>query len=125
MSLDKAVRVHRRIRDARAELKRDFEKRDAELKEQMKQIEAHMHWVLEDQGAKSIRTEEGLVYTEEQMKASISDWGEFGAWAVQNDAVDFLQRRLVIGEVKQYLQDNDDLPPGVSIHRERVVRVRK
>lgn len=125
MSLEKAVKVYRAIRDRRSELKREFEKEDNVLKEKLIQIENHLMWVLDDQGAKSVRTNEGLIYTEEQTKASIADWGSFGPWVQENDALDMLQRRVVIGELKKYMQEYDELPPGISIHRERVVRIRK
>lgn len=123
--IDRAVRVYRNIRDSRAKLKREYEEKDRELKEKLHQIEVHLMWQLEDQGATSIRTDEGLVYTEETTKASISDWGTFGPWVQENDALDMLQRRVVIGELKRFMSEHDDTPPGISIHRERVVRVRK
>lgn len=122
---DRMVRAYIAMRDARSDLKRDYEEKDFKIKQQMQQLEAVMLSSLHESGAESIRTEHGTIYTVETAKASVADWSALGEWIVKHDALDFLERRVKSSEVTNYLSEYGELPPGVNLHRELNVRIRK
>lgn len=124
--LDRLTKVFIKIRDKRSELKAAFDKEDAGLKLQQEKLENAMLAHMNATGAKSVRTDFGTVYRQEEVKPSASDWDSLYRWIKANDAFDALERRVKKTFVTEYMETNDGaLPPGVSVHREFVVRVRR
>jgi hypothetical protein len=126
MDINKLVHVYTKIRDKRSEIKRFFEAEDAALKEQLTKLEGVLLKHLNDTNSDSIRTEAGTFYRQQDVTPSASDWSAFYDWIKQNDAFDALERRVKKTFVTEYMEANDGaIPPGVSVFRQYVVRVRK
>lgn len=126
MNMNKLVRAHIAIRDRRKELTDSFNMTDRELKQKQERLEAEMLRFMQESGTESIRTDSGTVYQQETVKPAASDWNAFYDWVKQNDAFDALERRIKATFVKEFMEENDgETPPGVSVHREYVARVRR
>lgn len=114
------------IRDARSKLRKEFDTQDSELAENQRKLEAVMLDHLNKTGAESMRTQTATFFRQEKVKPSGSDWNAFYDWIAENDAFEALERRIKATFVKEYMAENDgELPPGVSVHREYEVRVRR
>lgn len=126
MDLGKLVKTYIKIRDARAEKKKAFELEDGQLKESLGKIEAVLLGHLNTTGGESVRTDEGTFYKQEEITPTGSDWDRLYAWVKEEDAFDALERRIKKTFIKEYMDTHEGaLPPGVSVHREYVVRVRR
>jgi len=126
MDVQKLSAIYLKIRDARAQLKREFDERDDHLKAQLGQIEGHMLKFLQDNNTDSVRTSCGTVYRQEEITPTGSDWGALYDWVKENDAFDALERRIKKTFVSDYMKEHEGTPPpGVSVYREYKVRVRK
>jgi hypothetical protein len=124
---EKLVKIFVKIRDA----KRDFAAAyKTQLEEQfdkpLRQVSTELKRRLESRTNQGLKTEYGTVYLAEEMKVSCQDWGIFYDWIKNNDALDFLEQRVKVGEVKTYMEKHSgELPPGLSVFRELEARVRK
>lgn len=126
MDMNKAVTAYVRLRDARSALRHRFDEEDTALKEKQAMIEAALLNELNTLNADSMKTPAGTFYRQEEMRPSGSDWDAFYRWVKENDAFEFLEKRITKTAVKEYMELNDGaMPPGVSVHREFVVRVRR
>lgn len=126
LDLARIVKAHINIRDARAALKRDFEASDKDLKDAQTKLESAMLDHINKHGMESVRTENGTFYVQEEITPSASDWDAVYRWIAEHDAWDLLERRLKKTFIKEYAEAHGGgLPPGVSVFRERVVRVRR
>lgn len=126
MDVSKLARAYVRLRDERALKKKEFEDADRVLKGYMEQIEAQMLAVLNEGNIDSINTPAGTFYRQEDITPQGADWGAFYHWVRDNDAFDFLEKRIKKGAVKEYMEQNEGaLPPGVSVFRKFEVRVRR
>lgn len=126
MDVSKLARAYVKLRDTRAERKKVFDDEDKGLKEKMEMIESHMLQLLNDGNMDSINTPAGTFYRQEDVIPQGSDWGAFYAFVREHDAFDFLEKRITKNAVKQYMEQNEGaLPPGVSVFRKFVVRVRR
>lgn len=127
LDLIKVVNAYRRIRDARADLKKAFETQDEQLKAQQDQLGAALLGHLNAHNATTMKTDAGTFYKQEEVKPSIVDDMAFYAWVHENNlAADALERRAKVGFVKEFMDNHEGLPPpGISVHREFAVRVRK
>lgn len=122
----KMVRVYLKMRDARTALKRQFEEEDGKIKVQMEKLEIAMLKHLQDSNSDSIRTDAGMFYRQEEITPTGSDWDAFYRWVKDNDAFEALERRIKKTFIKEYAEThNGGIPPGVSVYREFVVRVRR
>jgi len=125
MQMDRMVRVYRKIREARAELKAEFDEKDKEFKEKLKTLEEAFMAQMNEIGSDSIKTPDGVVFRQVTTKASIADASAFFPWVRDHDAFDMLQKRVTIKAVTDFIEDNGEAPPGISVHREHEIRVRK
>jgi hypothetical protein len=126
LKVEALARAYVKIRDARAEKTRAYEKEDAELKAKQTKIGNVMLAFLSEHGIDSAATEAGTFYRQEELTPTGSDWGAFYAWVREHDAFDALERRIKKTFIRQYMDDHEGtIPPGVSVYREYVVRVRR
>jgi hypothetical protein len=125
---DTLVKIYRKIRDTRSNLKKQYEEDDEALKSQLAKIATALKQRVAEIGesATGLKTEYGTVYLAETMKVSCGDWGVFYSWAKEHDCLEnFLEQRIKQGEVKAYMdKTKGELPPGVSVFREIEARVR-
>lgn len=126
LDLGKITKAHINIRDARNELRKQYEASDADLKAAQVKLEGVMLDHLNQHGMESVRTEAGTFYRQEEITPSASDWNALYEWIKDNDAWDALERRIKKTFVKEYQEmHSGGLPPGISVYREFIVRVRR
>jgi hypothetical protein len=126
IDLGQVTKAHINIRDARTALRKQYEEADADLKKSQEKLESVMLDHLNRHGMDSVRTEAGTFYRQEEITPSAADWNALYDWIKDNDAWDALERRIKRTFVKEYQEaHNGGLPPGISVFREYVVRVRR
>lgn len=125
-SVDRRVEKYIQLRDARAANTKAYEAVDKAFKECLTSIEASLLADTHAQGVKGFKTEKGTVYTEERMQASIADEAVFFDFVRESGDLDFFERRLKVGHLKEWAEDHDgQIPPGLNIFRELGVKVRR
>ena len=126
INLDQVVQAYNAIRDARTVKRHAWEEEDLKLETSQQQLKVFLLDQLNQSGTKSFATEHGTVYRTEKIKPSAADWGAIWGWVVANDGFDIMERRLKATFIKQFMDDHEGaLPPGVNIHREYEVTVRR
>jgi hypothetical protein len=126
VDLNKITKAYLRLRDQRDELRRTYTDQDNVLKEKQERLEAAALAFLNETGQESARTVNGTVYRQEDVIPTGSDWERFYEWVKENDAFDALERRIKKGFVASYMEEHEGAPPpGVSVLRRYVVRVRR
>ena len=76
-------------------------------------------------GQDGFKTALGAVYKAIVVRVAIADEGVFFPWVRENDALDFLERRVKSTEVQKYMAAHGEAPPGLTIYKEEEARVRK
>lgn len=113
------------LRDKRSALKKKFEAMDEELVSKMDKLEGALLKRLNEAGAESLKTEAGTAYIQLKKKASCADWPSFWQWIVDNGRPDMLEKRVSASTVKEYEEENKELPPFLNVITEREVVVRR
>jgi len=122
----KLVKAFIGLRDARAELRTKFQEEDAALRLKQERIEASLLAHMNESGQVSGKTPFGTFYKQEDIKPMGSDWDTLYRWIKETDAFECLERRITRTFISKYMAENDGaIPPGVSVLRQYVVRVRK
>lgn len=126
MDANKLVKVHIKIRDALKVLSDNYKTEESKLKEQQGRIEGALLGFLQESKLDSVRTDSGTFYRQEEIIPRGDDWEAFYAWVKEHDAFDALERRIKKTFVKDYMEGHEGaIPPGVSVFREYVVRIRR
>ena len=126
MKVDKLVKVYVKIRDKRADLKSEVEKRDEELKEALRVIENELLEVCKETGAESLRTDYGTVTRRVAKRYHTTDWESMYQFIKDNNVLELLEKRIAQSNMSQFLQENPDkLPPGLNVDSRYAVTVRR
>jgi hypothetical protein len=120
------VRAYLRLRDAQRENTKKYEAEDKKFEAAKSRIGAELLRFLNATKQEGARTADATFYREQEMKPSAHDWSALYAYIKENDAFDALEKRVKKTFVKEYMDANEGgLPPGITIYRKWVVRVRE
>ena len=122
---DRIVRVYLKIRDTIAEVNDEYKERLAVLKAQQDRLKAELLRRLHERGATQTKTEAGTAFITENTTFTIADEELYGKFVLEQQDVDFYQRRAKAEHVKEYMKNNGGmLPPGLTIFTEQEINVR-
>ena len=91
----------------------------------MMKVEGWVHKKLNEMGATNAKTPHGTCYLSTITKPKVEDWGAFIDFVRENDMWALLERRPNKSAVDEYVEAQEDVPPGLSIQQETNVRFRK
>jgi hypothetical protein len=126
MPVEKRVKLYIKTRAAKSAAQKEFDETKAQFEKIMELCENTMLKDADGQGVTGFTTPWGTTYAAETMKISIADDNAFYSFVKGEGDLDFFERRVSSTHVQQYMEQHDgNLPPGLNIFRERVMRVRK
>ena len=126
VDLGKLTAIYIKIRDKRAENKREFEEADTELKEQMEVLETQMLDVCKEMNADSIRTPHGTIIRSVKSRYWTNDWDSMYDFIEEHGAFGLLEKRLHQTNMKDFLIENPTtLPAGLNVENFYSVVVRR
>jgi hypothetical protein len=125
-NLDKLAEIYIKIRDARAEVKAEFDARDAVLKDQLGLLENEMLDACKDLNASSIRTPHGTIIRSVKSRYWTNDWDSMYTFIEETGAFGLLEKRLHQTNMKDFLAENPDVyPKGLNVEKQFTVVVRR
>ena len=124
--LEQLTATYIKIRDARSDLKRNYERADEELENQLKLIESEMLEICKAVDASSIKTNAGTVIRSVKSRYWTNDWDSMYSFIEKHRAFALLEKRLHQTHLKQFLEENPNShPAGLNVEREFTVVVRR
>lgn len=120
---NKLIAVYVKIRDMRATIKREYEERDAKLKEDVEKLEHRLLNIIKDTGVDSLKSTSGTATRMVQERYWAPDWDQMKEFVKEHDAIDLLEKRVAQGNLKQFMEENPDLTPPVQKDSKYVIRV--
>ena len=124
--LDKLTAIYLKIRDTRAENKREFENVDKDLEEQQKMLAEQMLDSCKEIGADSIKTPHGTIIRSVKSKYWTGDWDSMYTFIKEHNAFGLLEKRLHQTNMKDFLQENPEvMPMGLNVENEYTIVVRR
>jgi hypothetical protein len=124
--LEQLTATYIKIRDARADLKRKYERADEELENQLTLIESEMLEICKSVDANSIKTNAGTVIRSVKSRYWTNDWDSMYSFIEKHRAFALLEKRLHQTHMKQFLEENPNShPAGLNVEREYTVVVRR
>jgi len=123
---EKLTRVYIKIRDAKAKMKAEFDKKYKELDEQQDKVKGALLTYCKEQDVESVRTESGLFYRSVKTRYWASDWEAVNEFVIANKMPEMYEKRINQSVVKQWLEENpDDALDFINLKSEYQISVRK
>lgn len=125
MQLADLVKKYLRIRDAKDELVAAHKKELARYTNAMTKIEQMLLSEFNETGQESAKTPFGTAYRSVKTSARVADRDSFFDFVRSNEAWDFLESRANKTAVQEYMDEHDELPPGVDVSRITTINIRR
>jgi hypothetical protein len=126
LSVHKLTKVYIKIRDARAQLSKDYKEQDKALEEQMDVVEQKLLDICKQVDANTIKTPAGLVMRGVDTRYWTNDWDSMYKFIKDNDALGLFEKRLHQTNMKQFLEEYPDkFPPGMLVDSKYKITVRR
>lgn len=126
LSVEHLVKAYRKIRDAIAQKKEEFESQMKNLESDLDVVSKAILEFCNEHNLDSVKTPMGTVSRRVQTRYWTNDWESMYNFVVDNNIPFVLEKRIHNTNMQQFLDDNPDLlPAGLQIDRKYVIQVRK
>jgi len=119
------VEKYVQLRDKKAELDKAHKEKMAKFNDAMKELESRLLDNLNTMGVESARTPNGTAYRTVRSSVKVEDRDAFLQFVKENGQWEFLESRANKPAVENYLEEQEELPPGLTINRQSVVNIRR
>lgn len=123
--VDEVVAAYIQLRDCKEQITRKHKEELAPINEKMGKIEAWLQRHLQTEGVESMKTKAGTAFLQTASSATVRSWPETLAWVKANDEWSFLEARVNKTAVKDFIESQGEIPPGVDYKETIVTRVRR
>lgn len=120
-----ATEAYIKLRDKKKERDEAHKESLKPLVQMMDQIEAGLLEFINASGANSFASDAGTAYKSEQVSATIEDKEAFRNFVVETQQWDALDWKANKGFVKDYLEENEESPPGLKISKINTIGVQR
>jgi hypothetical protein len=126
-NIEELVQTYLTIRNQRESILREYDAKDAELKQDLQSVEQQLLAVCNESNVSGLKTTAGTVTRKLNERFYCNDWDNFRKYVLEHQAVELLERRIHQGNFKEFIAERKDegLPPGVNVMREFSITVRK
>ena len=124
-NVDALVQQYVRLRDKIKEADDAHKVKTGPAKAHLERLNGALLSQLHAAGAESVKTAHGTAYQTTKRSASIADGQAFRGYVIENRAWDMADWKANAPAVEAYLQEHQDLPPGVNLSSVVVVGVRR
>lgn len=127
MEINALVEKYISLRDRKASMKAEFDAKVEGIDVMLKKVEAHLQKFFADTGTESVKTANGTAYKSLRTSTTVADSEAYFNWIGEDfeNRKAFLEKRANKSAVEEYAKEHADTPPGVSVHREYTVNIRR
>lgn len=126
MKVDQAISRYIELRDEKTTHKKTYDDAVAEIDVELKKIEAMFLKAFNKSGQTSAKSKGiGVAFTKTRTSDKVIDRDAYLAFVVKSKRLEFLESRVAKSALDQYIEENDDLPPGVTRTSEIIVQIRR
>lgn len=125
--IDQLVETYIKLRDKKAELEAAHKHNVGPITEGMTKIEAALLAEMQKQGTSSVAVKGiGTAYTTTKTSVTMAEWDSYLEFIrEQEDPYRFLDRKPNKTAVEEYMDEHQDVPPGINLRRELAVNIRR
>jgi hypothetical protein len=124
MTVDKAIENYVKLRIKKQEIENVVKEKTKKIDGLMTKLEHFLMTECAEQNVESFKTEHGTAFIKETDYASVDDWDAVIAFVAQEDAFEFMTKKVNKTAVKEYIEENKMPPPGMSYGLRKDIQIR-
>jgi hypothetical protein len=125
MSPAAATEMYIKLRDTKKEKDEEHKKSLVKLVAAMDRLEGALLEFLDASGGQNFASASGTVYKSVQLSTTVADKDAFMAFVKETDQYEALDIKANKTFVKDYLEENEEAPPGVKVSKINTVGVQR
>lgn len=125
MKLSEAIGLYIELRDEKSELKKKFDASTERINAKMKKLEAMLLKAFEKTGQNSAKADTGTAFIKERTSDKVVDREAYIQFLQDSGQYDMIESRVNKSALDEYIEQHQDLPPGVTRSIERTVNIRR
>ncbi len=126
MKLDEVISATLKMRDAIEAKKKEHKDELAPMNAKLEKLEAYLQLQLTTLGTTSFAARGiGTAFLQNCVSVTVEDWDATLAWIKETGIWELLEKRVSKTVVQEYMESQNEIPPGVKVRTEVEVRVRK
>jgi hypothetical protein len=125
MTLDEVMKAYLSLREMKDATKKRHSNEMALINEPMLKLQAYIQRELQAQGLTNFRGESGMAFLQTDTSVQVKDWDATFNWLRENDAWQFLEKRVSKSVVQDYIEAHGEIPPGLAISSEVSAHIRR
>jgi hypothetical protein len=125
MKLSEAIALYIQVRDEKAALKKQFTAATEGLDLKLKKLESMFLKAFEKSGQTSAKADTGTAFIKERVSDKVVDREAYIAFLKAEGAYDMIESRVNKTALDEYIEEHEDLPPGITRSVERTINVRR
>jgi len=123
-TIDDFVSKYLQLRQLKKEKDEAHKKDTAPIVEMMEKLEEYFRKKMDEAGLESLPTKHGTPYKTKRTSVTVADWQVAFEFIQENELWGMLEKRVSKAAVQEYIDEREDLPPGLNLREEIVVNVR-
>lgn len=125
VNVDDVVAAYMKLRKAKDDLEKSIEEQVKAIETKMTKMESWIKEQADAQGVTSFKTKHGTAFLSTTDYATVADWDSVLAFIQQNGSFEMLNKAVNKVAVREYIQANKVVPPGVNYGTKIGVNIRK
>lgn len=125
MNIGDVIRTYAKLRDQKAAVEAEVKDRVDQIKGKMAKLEAYLKEQMDAQGLTSFKSDHGTAFLTTTDFANVANWDEVLQFIKDNEAYDMLEKRVSKLAVREYMDQNKRVPPGITYGTKLDVNIRK
>jgi hypothetical protein len=125
LTVDAVIDTYIKLRSQKEVIEANVKEQVAGIKEKMLKLEAWIQAKSDETGVKSFKTDHGTAFMSTSDFASVGNWDAVLEFIQKNEAYDLLNKAVNKKAVREYLDANGAVPPGVNFGTKIGVSVRR
>ena len=125
INVDQVIAAYMTLRSKRDAIEGEVKTKVADIKAKMEKLESWIKTQADAQGVTSFKTKHGTAFLTTTDYANVGDWDAVLEFIKTNDAFEMLEKRVSKTAVRNYVENDKFVPPGVNYGTKLEVNVRK
>lgn len=124
-NVEEVVAAYIKLRDSKKTLASKQKEEMAPINAKLEKLEGWLHREMNRLHAENIRTDAGTAYKATRSSVKVQSWEDFLEFVQENDLWHMLDKRANKTAVQEFVESNEELPPGLSITMDETVNIRR
>ena len=125
VNVDQVIAAYMTLRSKKDAIEGEVKTKVDDIKAKMEKLESWIKTQADAQGVTSFKTKHGTAFLTTTDYANVGDWDAVLEFIKTNDAFEMLEKRVSKTAVRNYVENDKFVPPGVNYGTKLEVNVRK